>query len=93
MRAYTGSFRGAGKTLTAAAISVLMLGVIRFPIAWGFATAIGETGIWLSFAVSNVVGATLAYAWYRRGTWRDSDLTESTVDVDTSRREVSSTDD
>jgi len=82
MRAYTGSFRGAGKTLTAAAISVLMLGLVRFPIAWVAAGEVGETGIWLSFAVSNVVGATVAYAWYRRGTWREGDLTESGVDLE-----------
>ncbi|WP_066417101.1 MATE family efflux transporter [Halorubrum aethiopicum] len=79
-RAYTGSFRGAGKTLTAAAISVVTLGVVRFPIAWVAAGRIGETGIWLSFAVSNVVGAAIAYAWYRRGTWRTGDLTGSGVD-------------
>ncbi len=82
MRAYTGSFRGAGKTLTAAAISVLTLGVIRFPIAWVTAGTLGETGVWLSFAVSNVVGATIAYVWYRRGTWRGSGLTEPEVDLD-----------
>jgi Na+-driven multidrug efflux pump len=82
MRAYTGSFRGAGETLTAAAISVLMLGVVRFPIAWFASGPLGARGIWLSFAVSNVVGAAVAYAWYRRGTWRESDLTESEVDLD-----------
>ncbi|CDK39079.1 MATE family efflux transporter [Halorubrum sp. AJ67] len=82
MRAYTGSFRGAGKTLTAAAISVLTLGIIRFPIAWISAGPLGEVGIWLSFAISNVAGAIIAYAWYRRGTWRESDLTESRVDLD-----------
>jgi len=82
MRAYTGSFRGAGKTLTAAAISVVTLGIIRFPVAWITAGPLGETGVWLSFAVSNVAGAIIAYAWYRRGTWRRSDLTESGVDLD-----------
>ncbi|WP_313695604.1 MATE family efflux transporter [Halorarum halobium] len=84
MRAYTGSFRGAGKTLTAAAISVLMLGFIRLPIAY-FAVRppaflpyapFDESGIWLSFAVSNAIGALMAYAWYQRGTWRGGDLTE-----------------
>ncbi|EMA05559.1 putative efflux protein, MATE family [Haloarcula vallismortis] len=89
MRAYTGSFRGAGKTLTAAAISVLMLGIIRFPIAWFAAEPLGESGIWLSFAVSNVAGALIAYGWYRRGTWRDSNLTEAKVDVDEAGVEVS----
>ncbi|MDS0295057.1 MATE family efflux transporter [Halogeometricum luteum] len=77
MRSYTGSFRGAGETLTSAAISVLMLGVIRLPFAyfasqsWGY----GSTGIWMAFTVSNVAGAAIAYLWYRRGTWRDGSLT------------------
>ncbi|GAA0662851.1 MATE family efflux transporter [Natronoarchaeum mannanilyticum] len=92
MRAYTGSFRGAGKTLTAAAISVVTLGVIRFPVAWFGADAIGESGIWIAFAASNVVGATIAYAWYQRGTWRDADLTEPDVEIDDAV-EVSATDD
>lgn len=82
MRAYTGSFRGAEKILTAAAISVLMLGIIQFPIAWIASEPLGERGIWLSFAVSNVVGALIAYVWHRRGTWRESNLTESRVDLD-----------
>ncbi|GAB7011114.1 hypothetical protein JCM31271_30570 [Halorubrum trueperi] len=91
MRAYTGSFRGAGKTLTAAAISVVMLGVIRLPIAWVAAGAIGETGIWLAFAISNVAGTVIAYLWYQRGTWREADLTERGPDIDAS--ESTATDD
>ncbi|NEU55784.1 MATE family efflux transporter [Halorussus sp. MSC15.2] len=75
MRAYNGSFRGAGKTLTAAAISVGAFGVLRLPLAWFGARALGSDGIWLSFAVTNVVGASVAYAWFQRGTWRDADLT------------------
>mgnify|MGYP002761370027 FL=1 len=79
MRSYNGGFRGAGKTLTAAAISMLMLGVIRLPVAWIAAGEIGASGIWLAFAVSNAVGAAIAYAWYRRGTWREADVTEPDV--------------
>jgi len=93
MRAYTGSFRGAGKTLTAAAISVLTLGVIRFPVAWVASGPLAETGVWLSFAISNVAGAIIAYAWFQRGTWREADLTESNVDVDDPAVDVSATDD
>ncbi|MFB6222037.1 MAG: MATE family efflux transporter [Halolamina sp.] len=76
MRAYNGGFRGAGKTLTAAVISVGALGVVRLPIAWGAATTIGSRGIWLAFAISNTVGAVAAYAWFQRGTWREADLTD-----------------
>lgn len=93
MRAYTGSFRGAGKTLTAAAISVLTLGVIRFPIAWVASGPLSETGIWLSFAISNVIGAIIAYAWYQRGMWRNANLTESNVDVEDPAVDISATDD
>jgi len=102
VRAYSGGFRGSGKTLTAAALAVTMLGVVRLPVAWvmsrpvsvpawaadplfavsatlggavvdGFAFSLAEQGIWLSFAVSNVVAAALAVAWFTRGTWRDAD--------------------
>ncbi|MFB6310615.1 MAG: MATE family efflux transporter [Salinirussus sp.] len=86
VRAYSGGFRGAGRTLTAAAISITMLGVIRFPIAllassglappgWGFLSMPDPTGIWIAFPLSNVVAATLAFMWFRRGTWQDADLT------------------
>jgi putative MATE family efflux protein len=34
VRAYSGGFRGAGKTFTAAALAIAMLGVLRLPISW-----------------------------------------------------------
>jgi putative MATE family efflux protein len=77
MRAYTGSFRGAGQTIVAAAIAITMLGLIRLPVAWVGSQQFvpGQNGIWFAFSVSNVAGAAMAYAWYRRGTWRDADAT------------------
>ncbi|AZH26214.1 MATE family efflux transporter [Haloplanus aerogenes] len=80
MRSYNGGFRGAGKTLTAAAIAVSMLGLIRLPIAWVASGFMGPPGIWLSFFISNVVGAVIAYVWFQRGTWRSSG-TRPRVDV------------
>jgi Na+-driven multidrug efflux pump len=72
MRAFSGGFRGAGKTLIAAAISILTLGGIRLPLAFGLAeTALAQHGIWVAFAISNVAGAVIAWLWFRRGTWRD----------------------
>ncbi|SEA12347.1 putative efflux protein, MATE family [Haloplanus vescus] len=72
MRSYNGGFRGAGKTLTAAAIAVSMLGLVRLPIAWVASRFMGPPGIWVSFFISNIVGAVLAYAWFQRGTWRSA---------------------
>ncbi|SIR96489.1 putative efflux protein, MATE family [Haladaptatus litoreus] len=88
VRAYTGGFRGAGKTLTAAVISVLMLGVIRLPVAWFASRPFGAEGIWLSFAVSNVTGAVIAFLWFRRGTWREADLTDERQHADSAQSAV-----
>ncbi|WP_018256101.1 MATE family efflux transporter [Halomicrobium katesii] len=73
-RAFNAGFRGAGKTGTAAIIVVGVLGVVRLSTAYGAADILGPTGIWLGFALSNVVGGLLAFAWYSRGTWRGTDL-------------------
>ncbi|MFT4905273.1 MAG: putative MATE family efflux protein [Natronomonas sp.] len=87
MRAFTGGFRGAGKTLIAAAISILTLAGIRLPIAYvasrgvvpvdiWFLAQPDARGIWFAFFVSNVVGAVIAWLWFRRGSWRDGDVRE-----------------
>ena len=74
--AYKGGFRGAGRTLTAAVVSITVLGAIRVPFAWVASRPLGYEGIWLAFAVSNLSGAAIGYLWYSRGRWRDADLTE-----------------
>ena len=77
MRSFNGAFRGAGKTLVAAAIAITMLGVIRLPLAWVGAQTVGTRGVWVAFAISNVAGALISYAWFSRGTWREADVTDS----------------
>jgi putative MATE family efflux protein len=67
---YKGAFRGAGRTMTAAAISITVLGLIRLPVAWFASRPFGYEGIWMAFAVSNLSGAVIGVAWYRRGAWR-----------------------
>lgn len=76
LRSYTGSFRGAGATITAAIISVGALGGIRLPIAYLGSQSVGTIGVWLAFFASNTIGAIIAYLWYRRGTWKNKKLTE-----------------
>jgi Na+-driven multidrug efflux pump len=95
LRAYTGAFRGAGRTMVAAVVAITFLGLVRLPVAAALALGVGPTtlavgglsvavprlvvgmgpvGIWWGFVVSNLVGATLAFAWFKRGTWRDADV-------------------
>lgn len=76
LRSYTGSFRGAGATITAAIISVGALGGIRLPIAYIGARSIGTVGIWVAFLASNTIGAIVAYLWYRRGGWKEKNVTD-----------------
>ena len=103
VRAFGGGFRGAGKTLTAATIAIITAGVIRLPVAWiasrdvlptdfWFLGATTPKGIWLAFAVSNVAGATIAWLWFRRGTWREAEVTDSPP-VDEAGADTVSTDD
>jgi putative MATE family efflux protein len=72
MRVFAGSLRGAGETLTAALIVLTIYGLIRLPIAQFGATTVGPSGVWLSIAATNVVGAVLAYGWYRYGSWQNT---------------------
>ncbi|PSQ08259.1 MATE family efflux transporter [Halobacteriales archaeon QS_5_70_15] len=95
LRAYTGAFRGAGRTLVAAVVAITFLGLVRLPVAAALALGVGPgtlslagltvavprlvagmgpVGIWWAFVVSNAVGAALALAWFKRGTWRDADV-------------------
>ena len=50
---YKGGFRGAGKTMTAAIISIGMLGAIRLPVALVASQSLAYEGSWLA----NLVGA------------------------------------
>jgi putative efflux protein, MATE family len=68
-RAYIGSFRGAGKTAIAAVLGIVILGVVRLPIAVVGAFSIGADGVWAAFTISNVLGALFAVLWYRSGRW------------------------
>lgn len=83
LRSYNGSFRGAGKTVTAAVISIATLGLIRLPIAYIGSIKIGTKGVWAAFFISNVAGALIAYLWYQKGTWR-----QTVTDEDKAKGEV-----
>ncbi len=93
LRAYSGGFRGAGKTLTAAAIAVVLFGFVRLPIAyvasqglvpvdvWLFDSPT-PSGIWLAFPVSGVVAAAVATVWFELGNWRGMELTGQSPESD-----------
>lgn len=68
----TGAFSGAGRTVVSMILAIVALWVIRFPLAFVLSerTPLAELGIWWAFPVSNVLGALIAVAWFRTGTWK-----------------------
>ena len=79
-RAYIGSFRGAGKTAIAAVLGIVILGIVRLPIAVVGAFTVGADGVWAAFTISNVLGAVLAVVWYRSGRWSPDVAVRSRTD-------------
>ncbi|UIP01193.1 MATE family efflux transporter [Halobaculum sp. CBA1158] len=66
-----GTFRGAGRTTTALALSLVAVWVVRVPATYGavFVYDFGTTGIWWAVVAGDVVGAIVGLAWLYRGTW------------------------
>ncbi|SIR04903.1 putative efflux protein, MATE family [Haladaptatus litoreus] len=73
-RIISGGFRGSGSTRVAMVLSILSLWVFRLPPAYALVEwyDMGSTGIWYGIALSNVLTAIVAAAWFLRGTWTDS---------------------
>jgi putative MATE family efflux protein len=69
-----GTFRGAGNTTTALALSLLALWVVRLPATYllAFPLGWGPTGVWTAVALGDIVGAIAALAWLSRGTWKSA---------------------
>jgi putative MATE family efflux protein len=63
--------RGSGHTYVPSAIAFTRLWVLRVALGYVLALAMGmgPVGIWLSMAVSNVVGGVMSVAWVALGNW------------------------
>ncbi|MFW5688475.1 MAG: MATE family efflux transporter [Spirochaetota bacterium] len=67
----TGAFQGGGDTKPVMYLNVGRLWGLRVPLAYLLAIVLawGPAGIWWSMFVSNLVTATVGFAWLARGTW------------------------
>lgn len=59
------SFNGMGKPVPAVYISVARMGVIYMPVAWLLDSYFGIPGIFVAYAVANVVTGVVSYVWAR----------------------------
>ncbi len=67
-----GAFRGAGQTLRAMALSLLMQWALQIPVSYVLArhTALGLAGLWWGFPIANLMALLVTLAWFRRSVWR-----------------------
>lgn len=72
------TFRASGNMLNTMLISLLSQWVIQFPIAYVLSkhTPLGTTGIWWSFTITNILIALFSVAWYARGSWKNTNITD-----------------
>jgi putative MATE family efflux protein len=72
------AFRASGNMLIAMVIALVSQWMLQFPLAYVLSkhTILAAEGLWWSFPVTNVVVAIVAVAWFSRGSWKTTRLTE-----------------
>lgn len=85
-----GVFVGAGNTMISMILAIISLWVLRFPLGYVLAihTSLAEIGIWIAFAVSNIIAALATIIWFKKGTWKDKKITEEMKQIEDSRAET-----
>ncbi|HEX4328887.1 MAG TPA: MATE family efflux transporter [Burkholderiales bacterium] len=84
------AFRASGNMLSAMVIALVSQWMIQFPLAYVLSrqTALGAEGLWWSFPVTNVAVALVSMAWFARGGWKKTRLTEEDEEVAKVTQEV-----
>lgn len=72
------AFRASGNMMHAMVIALVSQWVIQFPLAYVLSnhTTLGSEGLWWSFPATNVLVALISVAWFARGGWKKTRITE-----------------
>jgi Na+-driven multidrug efflux pump len=72
------AFRASGNMLIAMVIALVSQWMLQFPLAYVLSkhTTLAAGGLWWSFPVTNIVVAVVSIAWFARGGWKETRLTE-----------------
>lgn len=84
------AFRASGNMLSAMVIALVSQWMVQFPLAYVLSkhTTLGPAGLWWSFPITNVLVALVAMAWFARGGWKKTRLTEEDEQVAKVAQEV-----
>jgi putative MATE family efflux protein len=72
------AFRASGNMLIAMVIALVSQWMLQFPLAYVLSkhSTLAAGGLWWSFPVTNIVVAIVSIAWFARGGWKETRLTE-----------------
>lgn len=72
------AFRASGNMMHAMVIALVSQWMIQFPLAYVLSnhTTLGSEGLWWSFPATNVLVALISVAWFARGGWKKTRITE-----------------
>ncbi len=72
----TSVFRASGNMMSAMLLSMINQWIMQFPIAYVLSkhSSLGVSGIWESFAITNVLIALVSLGWFSTGTWKKARL-------------------
>ncbi|UCG93532.1 MAG: MATE family efflux transporter [candidate division WOR-3 bacterium] len=71
--------RTAGRTTESMVLGLIRLWALRLPLAYFLSILLESKGIWIGMSLSNILGAALAYLWYRRETWKETVTKEEVI--------------
>jgi Na+-driven multidrug efflux pump len=69
---FAGAFRGAGQTLQAMVLSLIMQWGFQLPISFAFSafTPLGFQALWWGFPLGNTLALAVTLVWFRNSQWR-----------------------
>jgi putative MATE family efflux protein len=72
------AFRASGNMLIAMVIALVSQWMLQFPLAYVLSkhSTLAAAGLWWSFPITNIAVAIVSIAWFARGGWKETRLTE-----------------
>jgi len=95
MFAFTGVLRGAGDTIATMFITLGTMWLVRVPLATYLSRspALGIRGVWWAIFISQLMGLSLNYMYYRSGRWKKAAVVRQQTPVISVAQPIGDTDD
>jgi putative MATE family efflux protein len=77
-QAFSGVFRGSGRTMTAMLLSIMGQWLLQIPLSYFLSIhlGMGVSGLWWGFPASGAISVVITMWWFSLGKWKNRSLTE-----------------